>query len=66
MKSLGETTLRCTMEKKISINGDLVEPGGVHGGVDHDRVGVAGCEAVDGGLASVGGAVVNDPEHPAC
>jgi hypothetical protein len=43
----------------------LVEPGGMDGCVDHDRAGVAGGEAVDGGFAAVGGAVVDDPEHPA-
>ena len=36
----------------------------MYGCVDHDGVGVAGGEAVDGGLAAVGGAVVDDPEHP--
>ena len=43
---------------------DLVEPGRMDGGVDHDRVregvGEPGCC----GPAAVGGAVVDDPEHP--
>ncbi len=32
---------------------DLVEPGGVHGGVDHDRIRVAVAEPVDRGGAAV-------------
>ena len=40
----------------------LVEPGGVHGGVHHDRVGEPRGEAVGGLGAAVGGAVVDDPE----
>ncbi len=41
----------------------LVQPGGVDGGVHHDRVRELGGEPVAGGLAAVGGAVVHDPEH---
>ena len=44
---------------------DLVEPTGVDGSVDEDRVGPFGAEAVDGLLASMSGAVVHDPEDAA-
>src|ERR1700689_481606 len=40
---------------------DLVQPGGVDGGVDHDGVGHGG-EAATGGLAAGGGAVAGDDE----
>lgn len=60
MKSLGATTLRWTTEKKISIW--LVQEAWTGVGVDHDGVGKRLGQAVDGGLAAVGGAVVDDPE----
>jgi len=47
---LGETTFFWTMEKKIP---DLVQPGGVDGGVDHDRVRVRAGQPADRGLAAV-------------
>ena len=56
-KSLGVTAFFWMMEKKISANGDLVQPGGVY------RVGIA--QSLDGFLPAVVGAVVHDDEHPA-
>ena len=44
---------------------DLVEPAGVYRQVDEDEVRPAPLEAVDGFLAAVGGAVVDDPEDAA-
>ena len=49
-KSLGVTTFFWMTEKKIS---DLVQPGRVHRGVDHDGVGVGPGQPADGGLAAV-------------
>jgi hypothetical protein len=49
------------MEKKIS---DLIQPGRVDRGVDHDRVRAGLGQPVDGGLAAVVGAVARDDEHP--
>src|SRR6185369_11770949 len=43
----------------------LIKPGGVDGQVDQPQGGPAVFEPVDGGLAAVGGAVVDHPEHPA-
>jgi hypothetical protein len=43
---------------------DLVRPGGVDGCVDHDRVRKPAAQAVDGCLAAMGGAVVDDREDP--
>lgn len=41
----------------------LVEPGGVRGRVDHDRVRECASQALGGRLTAVGRAVVDDPEH---
>ena len=43
---------------------DLIEPGRMHRGVHHDRIGELGGEPVDSGLATVGGTVIDNPEHP--
>jgi hypothetical protein len=42
----------------------LIQPGRVHRGVHHDRVGVLLGESVDRGLSAMGGPVVHDPKHP--
>lgn len=42
----------------------LIEPAGVHRQVDEDEVRPAVLEPVGRTLAAVGGAVVDDPEHP--
>src|ERR1035437_5214502 len=42
---------------------DLVQPGRVDRGVDHDRVRVGLAEPVDSGLAAMVRAVVHDDEH---
>lgn len=44
---------------------DLVQPGRVHRQVDQAQVRPAALEPVDRGLATVGGAVVDHPVHPA-
>jgi hypothetical protein len=51
--------LRWRIEKWIS---DLVQPAGVNGQVNHERVAVGGVESVGGGLATMRAAVVDDPE----
>jgi hypothetical protein len=40
----------------------LVEPTGVDGRMDQDRIGIPAAQAVDGGLSSMGRAVVGDPK----
>jgi MFS family permease len=42
---------------------DLVQPGGVHWQVDQAQVPPAAFQPVDRGLAAVGAAIVDDPEH---
>jgi len=44
------------------IDFDLIQPAGVDGSVDEDRVGPFGAKAVDGLLATMSRAVVHDPE----
>ena len=61
VKSLGASDLALD-DGEVDL--DLVQPGGVHRGVHHDRGGELLGEPVDRGLAAVGGAVVDDPEHP--
>ena len=61
VKSLGESTFRWTIGE---VDLYLVQPGRVHRGVHHDRVGVLLGESVDRGLSAMGGPVVHDPEHP--
>src|SRR5260370_18091890 len=41
---------------------DLIEPAGMHRGVDQDNRGPRGAQAVGGFLASVGGTVVGNPQ----
>jgi hypothetical protein len=48
-------------EKKIP---DLVQPGRVQRGADHDRVRVRFGQPADGGLAAVARAVARDDEDP--
>src|SRR6185437_3328756 len=46
------------------VSHDLVQPGRMDRGVDHDRVRVGPGQPADGGLAAVVRAVVHDDEHP--
>ena len=59
---VGGETLRCTMEKKIST---WLSHDAWTGVWTMTALGKRPGEAVDGGFAAVGGAVVDDPEHPA-
>jgi hypothetical protein len=59
-KSLGVRTLRWTGEVDL----DLVQPRRVDGQVDQAQVAPHALQPLDGCLAAVGGAVVDDPEHP--
>ena len=61
VKSLGETYFSLD-DGEVDL--DLVQPGGVHRGMHHDRVRVLLGQPVDRGLATVGGSVVDNPEHP--
>src|SRR5437016_2053395 len=46
------------------VNLDLVEPTGMDGAMDHTEIRVTTLQALHTALASVGGAIVHDPEDP--